>query len=170
MRIVDIDQTGGSVIQTEFADDNQWYRYLLNCQNQSIYPIPTELKKDDIMLTLLTCSDEYKNGRAFDSGKADALMAEDDIIEFDEVCSKAEEGMRLVSIKRQELQNMDDNALIWVCVQPVILKMRGRNFSIKHEVYEPLSKPMRALVMMQILLGHSSGGAAEFFSKAYRRF
>ncbi len=63
VRIVDIDQVGGSVIQTEFADWDDWYRFLLDCQNQSIYPIPVELKKDDIMLTLITCSEEYKNGR-----------------------------------------------------------------------------------------------------------
>ncbi len=63
VQIVNVDQTGNTIIKTQFDSDEEWYRYILDCQKQSIYPIPVELKKDDIVLTLMTCSYEYKDGR-----------------------------------------------------------------------------------------------------------
>ena len=63
VQVVNVDQTGNSIIKTQFDSDEQWYRYILDCQKQSMYPIPVELKRDDIVLTLMTCSYEYENGR-----------------------------------------------------------------------------------------------------------
>ncbi len=76
----------------------------------------------------------------------------------------AKEGMRLTD--RQEWQYGDEE-LIWAHIGPVMSRMRGKNVAFKRELYEPLSKPMRSLAMMQILIGHTKSGAVEFYQSLW---
>jgi hypothetical protein len=66
-------------------------------------------------------------------------------------------------IDRQVFDSLEENALIWACIHPLIHEIRGKDPIIKTEVYSSLTKGQRALLMFQILYGHTSGGAAEFF-------
>ena len=68
-----------------------------------------------------------------------------------------------VKMSRHALAAMDDAALIWMCVEPVIAKIRGKNFAVKTETYENLSADQQALMMFQVLRGHSSSGVMEFY-------
>ncbi len=63
VRIVDVDQTSNTIIRTQFSSDKAWLQYIQNCQKESIYETPVVLSKDDVVLTLITCSYEYDNGR-----------------------------------------------------------------------------------------------------------
>ena len=70
-------------------------------------------------------------------------------------------------IDRLQWQRYGDEELIWALIGPVMQRMRGRNAAFKRELYEPLSKPMRSLAMMQILIGHTKGGIAEFYQSLW---
>jgi len=63
VRIVNVDETGSTIIQTQFDTDEKWLSYITDIQKGSLYSIPLTLNKDDVVLTLMTCSYEYENGR-----------------------------------------------------------------------------------------------------------
>lgn len=63
VQIVDIEKTGNDIIRTDFRSDEEWYAYILNCKLQSLYAIPVQITKDDIVLTLSTCTYEYDDAR-----------------------------------------------------------------------------------------------------------
>ncbi len=69
-----------------------------------------------------------------------------------------------IALSRDKLISLDDRSLIWSCIEPAIQISRGKNFSIKSEVYSDLTKGQRALLMIQVFLGHTSIGVAEFYS------
>lgn len=69
-------------------------------------------------------------------------------------------------IDRQVFDSLEENALIWACIHPLIHEIRGKDPIIKTEVYSSLTKGQRALLMFQILYGHTSDSAAEFFGMA----
>lgn len=69
-------------------------------------------------------------------------------------------------IDRRVFDSLEENALIWACIHPLIHEIRGKDPIIKTEAYSSLTKGQRALLMFQILYGHTSGGAAEFFGRA----
>lgn len=68
------------------------------------------------------------------------------------------------AMQRQEFNAYDDTMLIWTCIKPVILLIRGKNFSIKSEVYTRMTTAQRALLMFQMLYGHTSEGVIEFYT------
>jgi hypothetical protein len=70
----------------------------------------------------------------------------------------------LVAIKRKDFEKLDDISLIWACIEPTIQKVRGRNFTIKSEVYLQLNDGQKALLMFQVLYGHTLHGIEEFYS------
>ena len=69
-------------------------------------------------------------------------------------------------IDRQVFDSLEENALIWACIHPLIHEIRGKDPIIKIGVYSSLTKGQRALLMFQILYGHTSDSAAEFFGMA----
>lgn len=66
-------------------------------------------------------------------------------------------------IDRHVFDSLEENALIWACIHPLIHEIRGKDPIIKTEVYSSLTKGQRALLMFQILYGHTSDSTAEFF-------
>lgn len=70
----------------------------------------------------------------------------------------------LVAVKRKDFKEWNDSLLIWKCIEPTIQQIRGRNFVVKSEAYSRLTKGQRALLMFQMLYGHTSNGVEEFYS------
>lgn len=70
----------------------------------------------------------------------------------------------LVTVKRKDFEAMNDPSLIWTCIEPTIQKIRGKNFTIKSEAYLQLNEGQKALLMIQILYGHTLHGVEEFYS------
>jgi hypothetical protein len=70
----------------------------------------------------------------------------------------------LVTVKQKDFEEWNDTLLIWKCIEPTILQIRGKNFTIKSEAYSHLTAGQRALLMFQMLYGHTSTGIEDFFS------
>lgn len=70
----------------------------------------------------------------------------------------------MITVKREDFEILEDDALIWTCIGPTILNIRGRNFSVKSEEYALLNPGQRALLMFRVLYGHSSNGVGELYS------
>jgi hypothetical protein len=70
----------------------------------------------------------------------------------------------LVTMRQKDFESFDDVSLIWACIEPTIQQVRGRNFTIKTEVYTTLTPGQRALLMFQMLYGHTTNGIEAFFS------
>jgi hypothetical protein len=70
----------------------------------------------------------------------------------------------LITVKRKDFESLNDVSLIWTCIQPAIQQVRGKNFAVKSEVYAHLTSGQRALLMFQVLYGHTSKGIEEFYS------
>ena len=66
-------------------------------------------------------------------------------------------------MNRKEFGTMDDSSLIWACVEPIIAMVRGRDHAVKESTYAQLTAAQKALMMFQVLRGHSSDGLEEFF-------
>ncbi|MHB8061929.1 MAG: hypothetical protein ACYDG2_04725 [Ruminiclostridium sp.] len=69
----------------------------------------------------------------------------------------------LVTVKRNEFEALNDVSLIWTCIEPTIQQIRGKNFVVKSEAYSHLTTGQRALLMFQMLYGHTSKGVEEFY-------
>jgi len=69
----------------------------------------------------------------------------------------------LVTMKRNDFGALDGIPLIWACIEPTIQKIRGKNSTIKSDVYSQLTDGQQALLMFQILYGHTLHGVEEFF-------
>ena len=71
--------------------------------------------------------------------------------------------MSVVPIERDVFHALDDVALIWTCIEPIIREIRGKNLSVKTEASAGLTEGQRALLMFQIVYGHAGGGSAMLF-------
>ena len=69
----------------------------------------------------------------------------------------------LVAMNHQVFDSLDEVSLIWACIEPTIQKIRGKNFAIKADAYTHLTIGQQALLMFQILYGHTSIGVTEFY-------
>jgi len=67
-------------------------------------------------------------------------------------------------IRRQIFDSLDDRQLIWTCIEPTIDEIRGRDYATKAEAYIQLNPGQQALLMFQVLYGHTTHGAAEFYN------
>jgi hypothetical protein len=71
----------------------------------------------------------------------------------------------LTRMERQHFDSLDDESLIWECIEPVIRQIRGKSVAIKREAASHLTSGQQALLMFQVLYGHSCrGGITELFS------
>lgn len=69
----------------------------------------------------------------------------------------------LVKINQEIFNSCDDEDLISQCMMPTILQIRGKDFETKNKVYTELNKGQKALMMFQVIFGHSRSGILEFF-------
>lgn len=69
----------------------------------------------------------------------------------------------LIIMKRRLFYSLDDASLIWTCIEPTIQQIQGKNFAVKSEVSTHLTAGQRALLMFQMLYGHTHNGVAEFY-------
>jgi hypothetical protein len=51
-----------------------------------------------------------------------------------------------------------------VCVEPIIRQIRGKDFEVKSHIYKQLNTAQQALLMFQVLYGHSHNGIAQFYA------
>ena len=58
---------------------------------------------------------------------------------------------------------LDDERLIWACVEPMIIKTRGRSGPEKLMAYGEMSDGQRALFIFQVLYGHMKHGINGFY-------
>ncbi len=66
-------------------------------------------------------------------------------------------------MKRQEFNMLDDEKLIWICVEPIIRKVRGKDPGVKSQVIMQLNNGQRALFLFQVLYGHTNNGIPLIF-------
>lgn len=66
-------------------------------------------------------------------------------------------------MKQQEVDMLDDEKLIWICVEPIVRRVRGKDPGIKSRVVMELSNGQRALFLFQVLYGHANHGVSPFF-------
>lgn len=69
----------------------------------------------------------------------------------------------MILMKRLAFDSLADTDLIWACIEPAIDKIRGQDYATKSEVYLELNPSQQALLMFQVLYGHTTHGAAEFY-------
>lgn len=55
--------TDFNYIETSFADDAEWLKFVQQIQDRSLYKTDIKLSADDVVLTLSTCSYEFDNAR-----------------------------------------------------------------------------------------------------------
>ena len=67
-------------------------------------------------------------------------------------------------MKQHELSTIDDAKLVWMFVEPMISKARGKKPDIKMQVFKSLNDGQRALFIFQVLYGHAANGIYSFFS------
>lgn len=68
-------------------------------------------------------------------------------------------------MKQQDFNMLDDEKLIWICVEPIVLKVRGKDPGIKSQVIMQLNNGQRALFLFQVLYGHANNGILQFFTQ-----
>ena len=68
-------------------------------------------------------------------------------------------------MKQQELDMLDDEKLIWICVEPIVLRVRGKEPGVKSNIIKQLNDGQRALFLFQVLYGHANFGILQFFNQ-----
>jgi hypothetical protein len=69
----------------------------------------------------------------------------------------------LVIIGRKEFASFDNAELGWTCIEPTLLQIRGRNSTIKSQVYSQLTRGQQALLMFRVLYDHARNSETEFY-------
>ncbi len=64
-----------------------------------------------------------------------------------------------------EFSQLNDEQLIWVCAQPLIWQVRGKDPLTKAQYMKILSEAQRALFLFQVMYGHAHHGMALFFEQ-----
>lgn len=70
----------------------------------------------------------------------------------------------LAAMNKELFNSLDNASIIWACIEPTIKKIRGKDFTVKRDAYDELTMGQRALLMFQIIYGHTSSGILQFFS------
>ena len=63
---------------------------------------------------------------------------------------------------QREFNILDDEKLIWACVEPIVLQVRGKDPETKLQIIRWLKRGQQALFMYQILYGHASHSVSSF--------
>ncbi|MFD0710528.1 hypothetical protein [Paenibacillus sp. GCM10027626] len=72
--------------------------------------------------------------------------------------------MTLVTISKEQFDSLDDERLGWICVEPTILQIRGKEFAVKQKAISGLNKGQQALLMFRVLYDHAKHSAAEYYA------
>ena len=86
-------------------------------------------------------------------------------IEYNRVAFILPGGMEntlLISLNRAELTAKDDWALIWTCVSPFVLKVRGKNDLMKMDVYRQPSAHQKRLFIFTVYYNHARQSVNDF--------
>jgi len=68
-------------------------------------------------------------------------------------------------MNHQKLNCLNDEELIFNCLNPVVQKVRGKDPETKASEIEKLQEGPRALFMFQVLFGHAKQGIAPFLEQ-----
>lgn len=71
----------------------------------------------------------------------------------------------LIMMKKADFYSFDDYDLGWACIEPIIQKVRGRDLTIKSQVYTQLTPGQQSLLMFFVLYGHSRKGIIQFYNE-----
>jgi hypothetical protein len=69
----------------------------------------------------------------------------------------------LVEMKRKDLELFGDVDLLMTCIEPTILQLRGRDFSVKSQIISQLYSGQQALCMFRILYP-AKNSAVDYYS------
>jgi hypothetical protein len=70
-----------------------------------------------------------------------------------------------IEIKRFDFSSIDDKTLGWICIEPTIQKIQGKDLTIKSQVYAQLTSGQKSLLLFWILYGHASNGIIQLFEE-----
>lgn len=66
-------------------------------------------------------------------------------------------------MRQKDFNLLDDEKIIWICVEPIVQAVRGKHPQIKSQVIMQLNNGQRALFFFQVLYGHANHGISQFF-------
>ena len=69
----------------------------------------------------------------------------------------------LVKMRRKVFDSMEDTALVGACFDPFIPKIRGKDDTVKLQVYKRLTTGQKALFMFNAYYNHARQSLAEFY-------
>jgi hypothetical protein len=68
----------------------------------------------------------------------------------------------LVKMKQAMWETLEDRALVWACIEPTMMRARGKSLNVKAGVYHGLTQGQQMLMLFQIFYGHTRS-AGEFY-------
>ncbi|MFF2445855.1 hypothetical protein ACFVSW_02050 [Neobacillus sp. NPDC058068] len=68
-----------------------------------------------------------------------------------------------IKMNKQEFDTLEDEALVAICFEPFISKIRGKSNTVKQEVYKQLNTGQKALFMFSVYFNHARNSLAEFY-------
>lgn len=74
-----------------------------------------------------------------------------------------------VTMKRHEFESMDDYPLSWACIEPVIQQVKGKDNTVRTQVYSQLSMGQQALMMFMVLYNHAHSVEEFYWYSCYFR-
>lgn len=72
--------------------------------------------------------------------------------------------MTLITMKQAEFDSMSDERLSWVCVEPMLVRIRGKDTATKTQVISSLNPSQQALCMFRVFYDHARGSAEEMYA------
>lgn len=69
----------------------------------------------------------------------------------------------LVKMTKQVFDSFEDTELFLACFDPFIPIIRGKNTSVKEEIYQQLTRGQQALFMFNVFYNHASKSLVEFY-------
>lgn len=69
----------------------------------------------------------------------------------------------LTKMKRQVFDSLEDSALGGVCFEPIIPMVRGKDITVKKNIYRQLTSGQKALFMFFAYYNHARNSLAEFY-------
>lgn len=68
----------------------------------------------------------------------------------------------LVKMKQEMWETLEDRALVWACIEPTMMRVRGKSLDVKADVYQGLTQGQQTLMLFQIFYGHTRS-VGEFY-------
>lgn len=68
-------------------------------------------------------------------------------------------------MKRQEMNRLDDESLIWACMEPIMTQTAGKEPAEQAKLLSSLNDAQRAMFLFQIFYGHADSGLAILYDR-----